>query len=317
MTAVTDAALERLASIVADDELQGTRYRVLDEVGRGGMGVVYRAWDPELEREVAVKVIEASAPAGASLVVRLRREACVLARLAHPGIVPVYDAGTLVDGRPYYVMRLIDGQSLATRLRTLGTIPDRLSVFLRVCDAVACAHSHGVLHRDLTPANIMVGAYGEVLVLDWGVAKQARPDPPDVPAGGGPTGAGTAHGTVVGTPGYMAPEQRRAEPDVDARVDVFALGVLLGELLSTAASEVPSPLSSIRRKASADVRSERYGRVEDLAADVRRWLAHEPVVAHPETLRERVVRMVRRNQLAFALIWGYLVVRLLLLLLER
>src|SRR5260370_51541 len=134
------------------------------------MGVVYAALDETLHRGVARKVL-AVAVAGGDLARRLNREARVLARLEHPGIVPVHDVGTLSDGRVFYAMKFVEGQGLDKHIEVVASLPDRLRLFLRICDAVAFAHARGVLHRDLKPANVMVGAFGEVLVMDWGLAK--------------------------------------------------------------------------------------------------------------------------------------------------
>src|SRR5262249_14401960 len=133
-------------------------------------GVVYSAQDETLERRVALKVLEVPG-SESELASRLMREARVLALLEHPGIVPVHDVGTLADGRVFYTMKFVEGQRLDQYIATVASVPDRLRIFLRICEAVAFAHARGVLHRDLKPANMMVGPFGEVLVMDWGLAK--------------------------------------------------------------------------------------------------------------------------------------------------
>ncbi len=153
-------------------------------------------------------------------------EAKILARLEHPSIVPIHDLGTAPDGAVWYVMKRIDGEGLDRAADPLS-LPERLRLFLRICDAVSFAHAHGVIHRDLKPSNVMVGAFGEVLVMDWGIAKilgeRNDQSPLAVSAGQGQTGAGRR----LGTPGFMAPEQERGEADsIDARTDVFALGAI-------------------------------------------------------------------------------------------
>ena len=175
---------------VADWPDLGERYEVTRRIDRGGMGVVYEARDRVLDRDVAIKVLDDGARHGVAE--RRLEEARILGRLEHPGIVPVHDAGVLSDGRVFYVMKLVRGETLdaAFGRRSLN---ERLEVFLRICDAVSFAHAHGVVHRDLKPQNIMLGAFGEVLVMDWGVATRAD---------GGPL-----PGAIAGTPGYMAPEQ--------------------------------------------------------------------------------------------------------------
>ena len=151
------------------DVLDG-KYRCLHQLRAGGMGAVYAAHDTVLDREVAIKVSNAIAPA-TGLDARLREEAQVLARLEHPGIVPVHDAGVQDDGRIFYVMKLVRGDTLAAHLPGLSGEASKLAILERVVDTVAFAHSAGIVHRDLKPANVMIGSFGEVLVLDWGVAK--------------------------------------------------------------------------------------------------------------------------------------------------
>src|SRR6201981_2178687 len=179
MKFLSDAALERLREGAEAPDLVGTRYRLLERIARGGMGVVYAAEDENLQRRVALKVLEVPGTDG-DLANRLVREARVLAALEHPGIVPVHDVGMLADGRVFYTMKFVEGQRLDKYIVSVTSIPDRLRIFLRICDAVAFAHARGVLHRDLKPANIMVGPFGEILVMDWGLAKiLATPFAPD------------------------------------------------------------------------------------------------------------------------------------------
>src|SRR5262250_4004502 len=176
MKYLSDRALHRLRNGTELPDLAGTRYRLLGQVARGGMGVVYAAEDETLERRVALKVLEV--PGNESeLASRLLREARVLALLEHPGIVPVHDVGTLADGRVFYTMKFVEGQRLDKHIQSVLSFPDRLRLFLRICDSVAFAHARGVLHRDLKPANVMIGAFGEVLVMDWGLAKIMREEP--------------------------------------------------------------------------------------------------------------------------------------------
>src|SRR6204780_2954750 len=173
MRHLSDNALARLRNGTELPDLSGTRYRLIAQVARGGMGVVYAAEDQRLQRRVALKVLEVPGNEG-DLASRLIREARVLARLEHPGIVPVHDAGTLADGRVFYTMKFVEGQRLDKFIEGVESVQDRLRLFLRICEAVAFAHTRGVLHRDLKPANIMVGPFGEVLVMDWGLAKILR-----------------------------------------------------------------------------------------------------------------------------------------------
>ncbi|MGH8189475.1 MAG: serine/threonine-protein kinase, partial [Steroidobacteraceae bacterium] len=165
---LADRTVAHLRELPDDLAVAGDRYELKEEVGRGGMGVVFRARDRELERDVAVKVLHARATGAAD---RLLQEARILGRLEHPGIVPIHDVGTLPDGRVLYVMKLVRGSRLDHHVARDGALADKLRIFDRLCDAVAFAHAHGIIHRDLKPENVMIGAFGEVLVLDWGVAK--------------------------------------------------------------------------------------------------------------------------------------------------
>jgi serine/threonine protein kinase len=300
----------------------GPRFAVQSLIGQGGMGRVYAVHDRLLDRDVALKVLSLDAET-ADLAQRLAREARVLARLEHPGIAAIHDAGTLADGRPYYLMRLVRGTSLADPA-LLGARGERLRVFLRVCDAVAFAHARGVVHRDLKPGNVMVGEYGDVVVLDWGIAKVLGSPSDDAsamasPASGAAEDANeadfdTAEGVAIGTPGFMAPEQSAGNP-VDARVDVYGLGALLRHMLNGGASAtIPRPLSAIVDRAMSVEPAERYQRVDDLASDVRRWLDGESVSAYRETIVERSRRFYQRNRVLLLLLAAYVVVRVTILL---
>ena len=166
-----DGTVDHLLRVAGEGD-PAARYEPGEEIGRGGMGVVYRAHDRELRRDVAMKVLRAGADAH-DLVLRLRREARVLASLEHPGIVPVHDVGVL-DGQAFYVMKLVRGRRLDEWAAASPSLSDRLRAFERVCETVAFAHAHGVVHRDLKPGNVMLGAFGEVLVMDWGLARGLR-----------------------------------------------------------------------------------------------------------------------------------------------
>jgi serine/threonine protein kinase len=299
MSYLSDGAVERLRRAAAEPDLSGTRYELLEPLGRGGMGTVWRARDRELEREVAVKVLDAVHPEAAR---RMLQEARVVARLEHPGIVPVHDAGTLPDGGVWYAMRLVRGARLDAVAAEGRALPELLRVFERICDAVAFAHAHGVIHRDLKPENVMVGPFGEVLVMDWGVAKVAGVD-------------GEEAGTVLGTPGFMAPEQARGEVErVDERSDVYALGAILRGLLA-AGSTAPAarPLAAVCRKALAADPAERYSSAAELAAEVARYLDGLPVAAYREGVVERLRRFGRRYRAAIYLVLAYVLMRALLL----
>jgi tetratricopeptide (TPR) repeat protein len=218
------------------------RFRLVRELARGGMGVVYRAEDPAIGREVAVKLLHERLRRDPAAAARFVAEARVTGQLQHPGVPPVIEVGVLPDGSPYLAMKLVGGRTLAELLAdrpdAAHDLPRFVGVFEQVCQAVAFAHSRGVVHRDLKPSNVMVGAFGEVQVMDWGLAK-ARPSPererrvhaPPVAHARGSDGDVTAAGAVLGTPAYMAPEQACGE-EVDCRADVFALGAVLAELLT-------------------------------------------------------------------------------------
>lgn len=309
---LSDKALSQLQQALDQPDLSGTKYELLEEIGRGGMGAVYRARDAELNREVALKVLhqpEKSAGAAA----RMLREARILARLEHPSIVPVHDVGTLPDGRVFYVMKRVEGRRLDQFRATAPGLTGLLRVFEKICEAVAFAHAQGIIHRDLKPENIMVGSFGEALVMDWGVAKVlvdgagASSETPES------AGGGTASGTVIGTPGYMAPEQERGEVDhIDARADVYALGAILTFLLE-GRTDVPRPLRAIAAKAMAADRERRYPGAQDLGADVARFTARLPVSAYRENVWERAVRLFVRFRTPILLVLAYLVMRSLLL----
>jgi serine/threonine protein kinase len=326
---LSDAALDHLRAVASEPDADG-RYAIVDEIARGGMGTVYRAVDRELGRDVALKV--ASRPgAGALAEERLLREARVLARLEHPGLVPVHDVGTLPDGRLFYAMKRVRGRRLDEHFAAEPSIPARLRTFERICETVAFAHAHGVIHRDLKPENVMVGPFGEVLVLDWGVARLRDDDGPALTApADAPTPAPglTAEGTVLGTPGYMAPEQARGDVErTDERADVYALGAILYYLLTDAAPppsgpagsprrrnpSVPRPLDSICGRALAAEPSARYASVQALSADVSAFLSGRPVVAHREGPLEWASRQASRYRTPLLLIAAYLAMRAALL----
>jgi eukaryotic-like serine/threonine-protein kinase len=303
MSGLSDAAMRRLRAQLGTPAVIAGRYDVGAELGRGGMGVVHRATDRVLGRDVAVKLLAVEVPAE-QFAEHMRREFTLLARLEHPGIVPIYDAGVLEDGRVYYVMRLVEGKRLDEFATSGVSRGELLRVVLRIAEAVAFAHGHGVAHCDLKPANVMIGPYGEVLVLDWGIARVLA-------AFDGRTDTGR----VAGTPGYMAPEQ---EIDFslagDARVDVYSLGIILGELHEIHAEPIPKPLLSIAGKATSRAPAARYATMAEFAADIRRWLDGERVLAHREGVLERAGRFVRRHQVALLLLLTYVVVRTFILL---
>jgi serine/threonine-protein kinase len=322
----------------------GPRYRILRPHARGGLGEVFVALDEELHREVALKEMQDRYAADPASRARFLLEAEVTGRLEHPGVVPVYGLGISADGRPYYAMRFIRGDSLQQAIqafhqreasardpgeRTLA-LRALLGRFVAVCNAVAYAHSRGVLHRDLKPGNIMLGPYGETLVVDWGLAKPgglADQDGPNreeslQPSAGGssePTQAGAA----LGTPGYMSPEQAAGNlKEMGPASDVYSLGSTLYHLLTGKApfagkdvlevlsrveagdflpprqvhAPVPPALEAVCLKAMALRPSDRYASPRALAEDIEHWLADEPVSPYSEPLAVRLGRWGRRHR---------------------
>jgi serine/threonine protein kinase len=289
MTWISDGAVSRLRAITEEPDFRGTRYTLVRELARGGMGVVYEAEDAELQRRVAIKVV-ATELAVDDAAERMRREARVIAKLEHPGIVPLHDVGALPDGRIFYAMKLVRGHRLDERplART-----ESLRLFLRLCEAVAFAHANGVVHCDLKPANVMVGPFGEVLVMDWGVARAIGEPSPQF---------------AIGTRGYMAPEQERGEA-VDARTDVFALGAILRELVCDA----PKSLRALIKKCAAPNPHDRFKNAAQLAAEVTRFLDGDPLLTYRESIIERATRWLANNRALVAVVIAYILMRLVVL----
>jgi serine/threonine-protein kinase len=262
------------------------RYQVLGEIARGGMGVVLKGRDPDLGRDVAIKVLHPGHAGDQTLVRRFVEEAQIGGQLQHPGILPVYELGLDARLRPYFTMRLVKGRTLAALLEERpDPAHDRgrfLAVFEQVCQAVAYAHARGVIHRDLKPSNIMVGAFGEVQVVDWGLSKVLRQggegeavgrdatprDEPQVTTirttGGG---VPSQSGSIVGTPSYMSPEQARGEIEgLDEQADVFALGATLCEILTGQPPYVGSR-AQILEDAAAGRLDEAFARLDSCGAE--------------------------------------------------
>ncbi len=325
MNFLPDETVSRLRAVAGRTTLDAGRYALVEEVGRGGMGTVYRATDERLGRDVAIKIAHHTL-ASAGLERRMRTEARVLAALEHPGIVPVHDVGTLDDGRMYYVMKLVDGAALDALLGGMESRDERLRLFERICEPVAFAHARGVVHRDLKPANIMVGAFGEVLVMDWGVARiLTESDIPAEAAAGAP--GTTAPGTVMGTAGYMSPEQAAGgAAHADQRADVYALGAVLARMVSgrepSGAAppdlpKLPRRLRAIIERAIAPLPEDRYPDAGRLAEDIARFRAGHPVEAWPEGPMERAGRLVVRYRAPILLVLAYLAMRIIVALASR
>jgi serine/threonine protein kinase len=306
------------------------RYVVDKQIGSGGMGRVFAGRDLRLGRTVAIKMLRTQ---DAALARRFEREVRLAARLQHPGVVPVYDAGFWASGEPFLVMKLVLGQSLARVVKDADTREDRLALLpdvLAAAEAVAYAHDQGIVHRDLKPSNILLGAFGETVVLDWGLAKDLRaqeaPDRDPGPLGIQPIGGDTAVGAIVGTPSYMSPEQAAGEP-VDLRADVYALGAILyfvlsgtapqpaatnppgrapaasGNLVSLGTLEpgLPSDLLAIVAKSIAMDPARRYPSAFELAEDLKRFAAGQLVAARRYSPLERAGRFVGHHPVALGL----------------
>ena len=332
---LSDRVVERLKTDLQWPDLSNTRYRALRYLARGGMGTIWLAEDTILNRQVVLKVLDPADNSG-ELASRLLREARVLARLEHPGIVPVHDAGTLDDGRAFYCMKYVEGQRLDQYLRNIRALPERLKLLERIAEPLAFAHSKGILHRDLKPENVMIGPFGEVLVMDWGVAKvkdAVRPEAGTEVQGYSSSSLSidlseTAHGRILGTPGYMSPEQARGETgSIDERTDIYSLGAILAFMLAGGGPEeldrsgpsqpVPRSLRAICAKAMAPDPATRYASVQELSSDVAKYLESLPVTAYREGIFERATRLFARHRVAIVLVAAYLLMRLLFILLSR
>ncbi|MEM6928434.1 MAG: serine/threonine-protein kinase [Myxococcota bacterium] len=268
-------------------------YEVLSALGEGGMGTVYRCRQTHpIDREVAVKVIRRGLDTD-RVIERFDAERRSLARMDHPHIATLLDAGATEDGRPYVVMPLIAGEPITDFAETHRlAVPARLGLFLDVCRAVRHAHDRGVIHRDLKPSNLLVAlADGEPrpTIIDFGIAKALGPDDTDL----------TREGQIIGTPAYMSPEQQAGAP-VDVRADVYALGVVLRELLDPCAP-LPADLDLVARTAAHDDPTRRYASVAALIDDLERFIAHRPVTARPDTLGYRLRKLAQRRPLGVAL----------------
>ncbi len=272
---VSDSVLDHLRHVASLPDLSGTRYELGDEIGRGGMGTVYAARDCRLNRRVALKVLE----------VQLADEAQLIARLEHPGIVPVYDAGALPDGRVFYAMKLVGGTRLDDYAKGDHAVAERLRVIRRVGEALAFAHSRGVLHRDLKPQNVMIGEFGEVYVMDWGV------------------------GAIRGTVGFRAPESK-----LDQRSDVFSLGALLKYVVTDAG---PAAVRAIAGKAMHAEPTGRYACIAAFLDDLDRFEQGLAVEAWSEPVWHRLQRFASRNAVLLWLLAAYTAVKFVLFFLKK
>lgn len=345
-----DSVLEMTTDFSVDSQdSSAIRFHVLRPHARGGLGQVSVALDKELGREVALKEMQSRYAKSDVSRNRFVMEAEVTGGLEHPGIVPVYGMGQYADGRPFYAMRFIRGNSLKEALNHFHDSETKqhqsatarrlelrsfLGRLIDVCNAIEYAHSRGVLHRDIKPDNVMLGKFGETLVVDWGLAKMvgreddtgegSGSDEPSLQAGSSSGSAPTQMGSAIGTPAYMSPEQAAGRLDkLGPASDVYSLGATLytiltgcnpfdnvsgsGDLLRQVQqgnfprprqrdSQIPAALEAICLKAMAKQPADRYATPVQLAEDLEHWLADEPVDAHQESFSQRLGRWERKNR---------------------
>ena len=318
--------------VTQTEEPQRKKHVPKNILGEGGMGRVYSAEEPLLHREVAIKTMLKRTTPTSTYWKRFMREAQITAQLSHPAIVPVYGLDFDDEHQPFLIMKKIEGKTLTEYIAACKSKPEddesfgvkaRIERLIHVCSAISYAHSHGVIHRDLKPDNIMVGAFDEMIVMDWGTARVASEEigadaefilESDV-------SLHTIHGALIGTPVYMSPEQAKGDSDrIDASSDLFALGMILYELIElrpgrkgqkisdvltqaisrkplSYSDKTPDILQSIINKATAYDIEDRYPNAAEFAQDLRLYIRGEPVDAHPENILKRSWRFLSKNPL--------------------
>jgi serine/threonine-protein kinase len=297
---------------------RGGRYQFFGEIARGGMGAVHKGRDADLSRDIAVKVLLEAHQGKPELLQRFVEEAQIGGQLQHPGVVPVYALGKLADGRPFFAMKLVKGRTLSALLAERKELSaDRarfLAIFQQVCQTLAYAHARGVIHRDLKPSNVMVGAFGEVQVMDWGLAKVLKeggvadehraPPPEEVSvirtARSAGSGSESRAGSVLGTPAYMAPEQARGEVDqLDERCDVFGLGAILCQVLTGQPPYTGRDGAEVLRQAQAGDTATALARLDGCGADAELVALAKACLAPAVGDRPRDARAVAHGVTAY------------------
>ena len=329
----------RMSGSIAAGSAIGTtigEYELRQELGRGGMGVVYRAFQASLQRTVALKMIPNAAFAASQDLARLRAEALAAARLSHPNIVPVYEVGEH-NGQPWFSMQFIQGTTLSQRLMSGPMKPrEAVALLVPVVEAIGAAHRAGVLHRDLKPSNILIAADGTPFVTDFGLAKRVNVEEESLTSGGMGSDIAnlTQSGAILGTPAWMSPEQAAGQTDsIDVATDIYSLGAVLFAMLTgrppfQAASPLdtvlmvieqdPPNIRMLNRAVDSDLemvvmkclqkpQDLRYSSAGALAADLRAWLNNEPVSARSSTIAQVMTRLFRESHHAAILQnWGLL-----------
>ena len=348
-TASVPPTASGIRSRLSDDT---NKYMVTGEVGRGGMGVILNAFDTDIRREVAMKIITGRKSESREFLERFVEEAQVQGQLEHPNICPVHDLGVDPDGRVFFTMKMVKGSSLAGMIKQAGSnesmsgsrwLIEILNIFLKICDGMAFSHSRGVIHRDLKPDNIMVGDFGEVYVMDWGLAKIVGSEDTHhnkliiTNRSENDQEMKTMTGSMVGTPTYMPPEQSKGVvEEMDERSDIYSLGALLYELLTlkppftgktpwdilekvnaelpqppgvrTPQRGIPAELDAVVLKCLEKSKDDRYQSVPDLKKEIELFLSGRPIGAMEYSLWQVFKKWVHRNRVLASSILAVLLV---------